>query len=119
MSSVSKGSRLELEMTKLLRSEGFDAHKTTRTRFSANDFWGCFDIMAKHVADPDYTFYFQVSTRWKSGKDLDEIESFLKGAYDVVVLVRRADYSPFQYKIYSNGVWSSTDLAHIKAIASQ
>lgn len=109
MNTVAKGTRLEREFGEVLKGNGYVIHRTTRSQFHANDIWGCFDIMAKHPDKADFTLYFQISTQWKSGKALKEIEAFPAGMYDKVYLVRKKDRQPFELKIHKGGgIWRET-----------
>lgn len=109
MNGAAKGTRLEREFENKLKAAGHVTHRAIKSKFNRNDIWGCFDVMSKHPKAPDKTWYFQVSTRWKFGKDRIEIESFPKGIYDEVYMVRRKDNKDFEYMHLTSVGWTKLE----------
>lgn len=106
MNRAAKGNRIERDFNFLLTQAGFVTNRAIRSRFNRNDIWGCFDVQAKHPDSRNFTLYFQISTRWKSGKALKEIEAFIHGDFDLLFMVRKKDRKDFEVKQYfANGDW--------------
>lgn len=105
MNKSAKGSRIEREFETRLKKQGYVTHRAIRSKFNRNDIWGCFDVMAKHPKNKDKTWYFQLSTRWKYGKDRIEIESFPRGIWDMVFMVRKKDFQDFEYLHLTEDGW--------------
>lgn len=61
--------------------------------------------MAKHPTSRNPTYYFQVSTQWKSGKARLEIEAFPGGVQDYIYLVRKKDRCDFEFRLFIYGQW--------------
>lgn len=105
MNRSAKGSRIERELDLILQKSGFETCRTIRSRFNRNDLWGRYDIMAKYVHYPDFTFYFQSSTNWKYGEARRELETFAMGQYDIIIMSRKRDRQDFEFLVYSGGLW--------------
>lgn len=105
MNTCAKGNRIEREFDQWVKSLGYITNRAIRSQFNRNDIWGCFDVMAKHPKAPDKTLYFQISTQWKYGKARIEIESFPRGLFDMVFMVRRKDRGSFEFRHLTDDGW--------------
>lgn len=112
MSTTSKGNRIEHELEVWLQEQGYLVHRAVRKAVWIGkgrviskpvDIFGLFDLVAKHPKFPDYTFYFQISTEWKSGADRAALELFPQGKFDRVFMVRRQDRQSREYKYFHGG----------------
>jgi len=125
--SLQKGNRIERDFMEKLKAMGYVCDRAERsmrmipdfkrpscptchrhftfTMSKKHDTFGCFDIIAKNTAAKEFTFYFQVATRWKYGEDKENMQNFPAGDLDIVCMVRKEDRKPYEVRWWHNREW--------------
>lgn len=114
MNTRTKGRRIEREFNELLKAHGYITNPCPPgSKWNRQtDHWdGRFDLEAfLPDAKPEFFYLFQISTRWKTGKDREHLESFPHTPRIRVIMVRKQDRKGFELKLYAYWVcrWSAT-----------
>ena len=122
MNKRAKGKKIELEFCKLLlKNRAMINRACPGTKWNrGTDLWdGRFDVEAILAKFPNLLCLFQISTRWKTGKERAHIEDFPSSPYRRIFMVRRKDNHPFEVKEWVGGEWMDFELYRLLGIRNR